>query len=160
MASAYPQTGANRNPVTQLQIPPDVQAILDRMKLGTTPRQDERKKIAAWESDMVDAAGASRLGQAADRMEQSREGLGRPLNATGLGPSSGGVLIESPVRFTDPVTVETGSTPVTASCAGPVGSGEFQINFTVPNLAPGNYSLVVGTGGASSQTGVVLPMGN
>jgi uncharacterized protein (TIGR03437 family) len=82
------------------------------------------------------------------------------LYATGLGPSVGGVLIATPVPFTDPVTVTIGSAQVTASFAGLVAPGEFQINFTVPNLPAGSYPLTIQTDGVSSQTGVVLPMAN
>jgi len=82
------------------------------------------------------------------------------LYATGLGPSPGGVLISSPVAFTDPVIVMIGSTQVTASYAGLVAPGEFQINFAVPTLPAGNYPLVIQTDGASSQAGVILPIGN
>jgi virginiamycin B lyase len=82
------------------------------------------------------------------------------LYATGLGPSTGGVLITSPVTFADPLTVMIGSTPVSASYAGLVAPGEFQINFTVPNLQPGNYPLILQTDGASSQTSVILPVGD
>ena len=82
------------------------------------------------------------------------------LYATGLGPSPGGVLIASPVTFTAGVTVMIGSTQVIASFAGLVAPGEFQINFTVPNLPPGSYPLIIQTGGVSSQAGVILPIAN
>jgi uncharacterized protein (TIGR03437 family) len=82
------------------------------------------------------------------------------LYATGLGPSPGGVLIASPVTFSAPVTVIIGSAQVTASFAGLVAPGEFQINFTVPNLPAGNYPLMIQTGGVSSQAGVILPIAN
>jgi virginiamycin B lyase len=82
------------------------------------------------------------------------------LYATGLGPSPGGALIPTAVPFAAPVTVFIGSTQVTASFAGLVFPGEFQINFTVPDLPAGNYPLTIQTGGISSQAGVILPMAN
>ena len=38
------------------------------------------------------------------------------------------------------------------------GVGLFQINFTVPSLADGEYPLSIKVGSTSSQTGVILPV--
>jgi len=47
----------------------------------------------------------------------------------------------------------------TASFAGLVGVGLFQINFTVPpDLTPGDYPPTIRVGNASSQTGVIIPV--
>jgi uncharacterized protein (TIGR03437 family) len=62
------------------------------------------------------------------------------LYATGLGSSPAGNLISSAITFSSPVTVSIGSANVTASFAGLVEVGLFQINFTVPaGLADGDY---------------------
>ncbi len=80
------------------------------------------------------------------------------LYATGLGSSPAGNIIQSVLPFSSPVTVSIGSTNVTASFAGLVGVGLFQINFTVPSLADGEYPLSIKVGSTSSQTGVILPV--
>ena len=82
------------------------------------------------------------------------------LYATGLAVSPAGVLIPAPLG-TSGVTVKIGSTVVTPSFAGLVAPGEFQINLAVPQgVAVGNQPLFVVVNGQSSQTGVVLPIGN
>jgi uncharacterized protein (TIGR03437 family) len=48
------------------------------------------------------------------------------------------------------VTVTIGSVKVAASYAGLVAVGEFQINFTVPTLAAGNYPITIQVNGVSS----------
>ena len=81
------------------------------------------------------------------------------LYATGLGASPAGNVISSPITFASPVTVSIGSANVTASFAGLVGVGLFQINFTVPaGLAEGDYSLAIKVNGVASQGGVILPV--
>lgn len=80
------------------------------------------------------------------------------LYGTGLGASSAGNLVNSPVVFSNPVTVSIGSASVTASYAGLVGVGLFQINFTVPALADGDYPIAIQTSGKTSQSGVILPI--
>ena len=65
--------------------------------------------------------------------------------------------MNSPIVFSSPVTVSIGSASVTASYAGLVGVGLFQINFTVPPLADGDYPIAIQTGGKSSQSGMILP---
>jgi uncharacterized protein (TIGR03437 family) len=79
------------------------------------------------------------------------------LYATGLGPSTSGSLVNSPVVFSSPVTVTIGTTNVTASYAGLVGVGLFQVNFIVPSIADGNYPLTIQTNGKTSQSGIILP---
>lgn len=87
------------------------------------------------------------------------------LYSTGLGASPGGVLINAAMAFPDTVTVtlSSGSTSVQAAVSGTylVAPGEYQTNIVVPaGLAPGNYSLVLTTDGASTQSGVILPVTN
>ena len=68
-------------------------------------------------------------------------------------------MISSPITFSSPVTVSIGSANVTASFAGLVGVGLFQINFTVPaGLADGDYALAIKVNGVASQGGVILPV--
>ena len=73
------------------------------------------------------------------------------LYGTGLGASPAGSLVNSPVVFSSPVTVSIGSASVTASYAGLVGVGLFQINFTVPALADGDYPIAIQTSGKTSR---------
>ncbi len=80
------------------------------------------------------------------------------LYGTGLGASPAGSLVNSPVVFSSPVTVSIGSASVTASYAGLVGVGLFQINFTVPALADGDYPIAIQTSGKTSESGVILPI--
>lgn len=82
------------------------------------------------------------------------------LFATGLGTSPAGVLINAPVAFGNAVQVMIGSAPATVEFTGLVAPGEFQINIVVPaGLSPGNHPITLQTGGLSSQTGVVIPIG-
>jgi uncharacterized protein (TIGR03437 family) len=81
------------------------------------------------------------------------------LFATGLAPSTAGTIIQSPVVVQNPVTVTIGGQNAAVGFAGLVASGEFQINVTVPGLAPGEYPVTVQVAGQSSQSGVVIPIG-
>jgi uncharacterized protein (TIGR03437 family) len=80
------------------------------------------------------------------------------LFATGLAPSTAGIVIQSPVVVPSPVTVTIGGQQASVGFAGLVASGEFQINVTVPNLAPGEYPVTVSVNGQTSQSGVVIPV--
>jgi uncharacterized protein (TIGR03437 family) len=69
-------------------------------------------------------------------------------------------VIATPIAFPSAVTVNIGSNAVTASFAGQIGAGYYQINFTVPpGLAAGNYPFTITANGATSQSGVVLVVG-
>jgi uncharacterized protein (TIGR03437 family) len=58
------------------------------------------------------------------------------------------------------VEVNIGATSVTASYAGQIGAGYYQINFGVPaGLAAGNYTFTITANGQTSQSGVVLVVG-
>jgi uncharacterized protein (TIGR03437 family) len=82
------------------------------------------------------------------------------MYATGLASTQSGVVISTPIPFPSAVTVNIGTTAVTASFAGQIGAGYDQINFTVPaGLAPGNYPFTITANGATSQSGVVLVVG-
>jgi len=82
------------------------------------------------------------------------------MYATGLASTQSGVVIGTPIPFPSTVTVKIGATTVTASFAGQIGAGYYQINFTVPpGLAAGNYPFTISTNGTTSQSGVVLVVG-
>ena len=74
------------------------------------------------------------------------------LFGTGLTPSPSGTQVA--VRTVQGVNVTLGSITVPAGAAALVASGEFQVNFTVPQqfatLAPGNYPLTITVNGVSS----------
>ena len=80
--------------------------------------------------------------------------------ATGLAATQSGVVIASPITFASQVKVNIGATSVTASYAGQIGAGYYQINFAVPaGLAAGNYTFTITANGQTSQSGVVLVVG-
>jgi uncharacterized protein (TIGR03437 family) len=79
---------------------------------------------------------------------------------TGLASTQSGVVIGTPIPFSSAVTITIGSTTATASFAGQIGAGYYQVNFAVPaGLAPGNYPFTITANGATSQSGVVLVVG-
>ena len=82
------------------------------------------------------------------------------MYATGLAPTQSGVVTGTPVPFPSAVTINIGNTTVTASFAGQIGAGYYQINFTVPTgLAAGNHPFTITANGVTSQSGVVLVVG-
>jgi uncharacterized protein (TIGR03437 family) len=82
------------------------------------------------------------------------------MYATGLASTQSGIVINTPIPFPSPVTVNIGTATVAASFGGQIGAGYYQINFTVPaGLAAGNYPFTITANGASSQSGVVLVVG-
>jgi uncharacterized protein (TIGR03437 family) len=80
------------------------------------------------------------------------------LYATGLAPSPSGVIINS-IAGLSGVTATIGTTPATVEFAGLVAVGEYQINIVVPNLAEGEYPVVIRYNGQASQAGIILPIG-
>lgn len=85
------------------------------------------------------------------------------LFATGLGPSAAGQVVQGAIPFPDPVTVKIGNVQATVlGSAYLIYAGEYQINIQVPGgLTPGtDYPIVLSTDGASTQSGVVLPIAN
>ena len=72
------------------------------------------------------------------------------LYATGLVVTPAGVLAVP--QAVSGVTVTIGSVTIPAGYAGLVTVGEFQINFTVPQLAAGTYPISIAVNGVSSPT--------
>jgi uncharacterized protein (TIGR03437 family) len=79
------------------------------------------------------------------------------LYASGLAPSQSGA-VTSPVQITG-VGVTVGTTDAQVLYAGLVAPGQFQVNFSVPQLAAGEYSIKVSTSGKTSQSNVLLEIG-
>jgi uncharacterized protein (TIGR03437 family) len=80
------------------------------------------------------------------------------LYAAGLGPAQSGTAITSPVLVTG-VGVTIGSTSATVSFAGLVAPGQYQVNFTVPQLASGEYPIQVSRLGKTSPSNVLFEIG-
>lgn len=80
------------------------------------------------------------------------------LYAAGLGPAQSGSAITSPVPVTG-VSVTIGSTDAPVLYAALVAPGQYQVNFTVPQLAPGEYSIQVSTSGKTSPSGILFELG-
>lgn len=79
------------------------------------------------------------------------------LYASGLAPAQSG-SVTSPVPVTG-VTVTIGTTDIQPAFAGLVAPGQFQVNFTVPQLAAGEYSIKVSSAGKTSQANVFFEIG-
>lgn len=80
------------------------------------------------------------------------------LYAAGLGPSSSGVALTSPVPITGvSVTIGTASAQILA--ADLVAPGQYQINFVVPQLADGEYAITVSKSGQTSPATVFFEIG-
>src|SRR5580658_9912056 len=86
--------------------------------------------------------------------------------ATGLGPTNPAVtpgqMLSKPAPLTDltQLHVTVGGTAGTVLYAGMVSPGLYQINVVVPQLDDGNQPIVATISGASSQTGVSVPIKN
>jgi uncharacterized protein (TIGR03437 family) len=80
------------------------------------------------------------------------------LYASGLAPSQSGSAVTSPVPITG-VGVTIGTTDAQVLFAGLVAPGQFQVNFTVPQLPAGEYSIKVSTSGKTSQPNVLFEIG-
>ena len=80
------------------------------------------------------------------------------LYATGLTSSPAGVIITT-VAGISGVTAMIGAAPANVEFAGLVAVGEYQINILVPNLADGEYPVVIRLNGQDSQAGVIIPVG-
>jgi uncharacterized protein (TIGR03437 family) len=79
------------------------------------------------------------------------------LYASGLGPSQSGA-VTSPVPITG-VSVTIGTTDAPVSFAGLVAPGQYQVNLTVPQLPPGEYSITVSVSGKTSPSNILFEIG-
>jgi uncharacterized protein (TIGR03437 family) len=80
------------------------------------------------------------------------------LYASGLGPSPSGTAITSPIPITG-VGVTIGGTSASVLAAALVAPGQFQVNFTVPQLADGEYPITVSASGKTSTANVLFEIG-
>jgi uncharacterized protein (TIGR03437 family) len=84
------------------------------------------------------------------------------LYGTGFGPTAPGVpaedTISTPTPLTNPnqLTIRVGGVTATVEFAGLTGSGLYQFNVVVPNIAPGDQPLTAQIGGVNTQSGVFL----
>lgn len=95
-------------------------------------------------------------------LQQAKPGDSIIFYANGLGatdpPYPDGQIIQSPARLAASLTVEIGGLPATVPFAGIVGSGLYQVNVVVPDLPPGDASVVLKIGGVQSGAQVFIPI--
>ena len=80
------------------------------------------------------------------------------LYASGLGPSPSGSAITAPIPITG-VGVTIGTAAAEVLAAALVAPGQFQVNFTVPQLPAGEYSITVSASGKTSPPNVLFEIG-
>jgi uncharacterized protein (TIGR03437 family) len=80
------------------------------------------------------------------------------LYAAGLGPSASGSVLTSPVPITG-VSVKVGTAEATVIAAALVAPGQYQVNFVVPQLADGEYTITVSAAGKTSPANVLFEIG-
>ena len=80
------------------------------------------------------------------------------LYAAGLGPSPSGNAITSPIPISG-VGVTVGSADAVVLAAALVAPGQYQVNFTVPQLADGEYAITVSAAGKTSPGNIVFEIG-
>ncbi len=80
------------------------------------------------------------------------------LYTAGLGPAPSGTSITNPIPITG-VGVTIRSTAAEVSGAYLVAAGQFQVNFTVPQLADGEYTITVSASGKTSPADVLFEIG-
>jgi uncharacterized protein (TIGR03437 family) len=86
------------------------------------------------------------------------------LYVTGMGtgttpPVSAGRVVASPAVLNDAVTVTVGGVNAVVSFAGLVGSGLYQVNFTVPQVAAGNRPVAIRIAGVDGQNTGLIAVG-
>ena len=92
-------------------------------------------------------------------VQEAKPGNQIQLYVTGLAPTTAGTVINSPIVFSTPITVNLGSTNLTPSYVGQIGPGYYQVNFMVPSsMSSGNYPFSISIGGKNSQSNVVFPV--
>jgi uncharacterized protein (TIGR03437 family) len=86
------------------------------------------------------------------------------IYATGLGLTTpaapSGQLVSSPEPLSDltQLHVTIGGVAATVQWAGIVAAGEYQVNVFAPSLVTGDQAIVATIGGATSQTGISIPI--
>ena len=80
------------------------------------------------------------------------------LYASGLGPAPSGTVLSSPVPITG-VGVTSGTTDAQVLAAALVAPGQFQVNFTVPQVADGEYPITVSVSGKTSPSNILFEVG-
>jgi len=120
---------------------------------------------ARHNSDSVVVAPAGFLGSSVtSRPAQPGELI--QIYATGLGPTTptvpAGQLVATAAPLSDitQLHVTIGGAAATVQYAGIVWPGEYQINAVVPQLVDGDQPILAAIGGASSQSGISLPIKN
>jgi uncharacterized protein (TIGR03437 family) len=80
------------------------------------------------------------------------------LYAAGLGPSPSGTALTSPIPITG-VGVNIGSAAAQVLAAVLVAPGQYQVNFTVPQVPDGEYAITVSSAGKTSPPNVLFEIG-
>lgn len=80
------------------------------------------------------------------------------LYAAGLGPSPSGTALTSPIPI-DGVGVTIGNSATQVLAAALVAPGQYQVNFTVPQLADGEYVITVSAAGKTSPANILFEIG-
>jgi uncharacterized protein (TIGR03437 family) len=80
------------------------------------------------------------------------------LYAAGLGPAPSGTALTSPIPITG-VGVSIGNQAAQVLAAALVAPGQYQVNFTVPQMADGEYAITVSSGGKTSPPNVLFEIG-
>jgi uncharacterized protein (TIGR03437 family) len=80
------------------------------------------------------------------------------LYAAGLGPSTSGTVLTSPIPVTG-VGVQIGTMNATILAAALVAPGQYQVNFVVPQAPDGEYPITVSTSGKTSPANVLFEIG-
>jgi uncharacterized protein (TIGR03437 family) len=80
------------------------------------------------------------------------------LYASGLGPSPSGTAVTSPIPITG-VGVTIGATNAQVLAAALVAPGQYQVNFTVPQMADGEYPITVSISGKTSPPDILFEVG-
>ena len=57
------------------------------------------------------------------------------------------------------ITVAIGTANALVSFAGLVAPGQFQVNFTVPQLTPGEYNITISVSVKTSPSGILFEVG-
>jgi uncharacterized protein (TIGR03437 family) len=82
------------------------------------------------------------------------------LYGVGFGPANppqpSGQLVTAATPLANDVQVTIGGQTASVAFAGLTGSGLYQFNVTVPNLADGDAAVVASIGGVATQTGVAV----